>query len=150
MKLLHIQLVTPERQVLAQEARSVTCPTQDGQITVLPGHAPLITTLRSGELIVRTESDEHSIHIAGGFMQITAGGGTIILADAAEHFYEINVARAEVAKQLAEKSMKEQTISEEEYALAAGVLQKSFNRITIARKHAHRRTKQTSDNIFRE
>lgn len=148
MPKLHFQLVTPQRAVLAETALSLTCPTTDGQITILPGHAPLIASLISGELIVKTENEEHNIHVAGGFVQINPNDEIVILADAAEHHFEIDIARAEEAKLEAEKALQEQTLSDEEYAFTAAVLQKSLSRINIARKHAHRRTNITHEGVF--
>ncbi|MDQ3018648.1 MAG: ATP synthase F1 subunit epsilon [bacterium] len=148
MAILKIQLVTPERTVLSEEVSSLTCPTTDGYITILPNHAPLIATLISGELSAKNGSEEHFIHVAGGFVQVQANNEVILLADGAEHFYEIDVARAEEAKKEAEKTLAEQTLFSEEYALAAAVLQKSLSRIKIARKHAHRRTGITHEGVF--
>lgn len=153
MATIQLQLVTPERIVLTEQVASLTCPTTDGQITILPGHVPLISTLASGELVAKSAEggEERNIHVAGGFVQVQNGGKQIIiLADAAEHFYEIDLARAEEAKQWAEKTLQEQTLSNEEYALTASVLQKNLSRITIARKHAHRRTRITSEGVLRE
>lgn len=155
MAKLQIQLVTPERTVLTEEVASLSCPTTDGQITILPGHSPLVATLTSGELVAKTggreNGEDHNIHVAGGFVQVQSGGKEIIiLADAAEHFYEIDVARAEEAKQEAEKILREQNLSDEEYAMAAVWLQRSLSRINIARKHAHRKTRITSEGVFHE
>lgn len=152
MNKIKLQLVTPERTVLTEEVASLVCPTTEGQITILPGHVPLIATLESGELVAKDESGkEHNIHVAGGFVQVQEHGKEIIiLADAAEHFYEIDVERAEEAKLEAEKTLKEQTLSNEEYALASVMLQKSLSRINIARKHAHRRTRITSEGVLKE
>jgi F-type H+-transporting ATPase subunit epsilon len=151
MAKLHLQLVTPERTVLSEEVASLTCPTVEGEITILPGHAPLVATLTNGELVAKNGGESHNIHVSGGFVQIQAGGKEIIiLADAAEHFYEIDVARAEQAKEEAEKTLREQTLSDEEYALAASVLQKSLSRLRIARKHSHRRTSITGEGVLHE
>ena len=151
MNKIKLQLVTPERTVLTEEVASLVCPTTDGQITILPGHVPLIATLESGELITRDESGkEHNIHVAGGFVQVQNNSEIIVLADAAEHFYEIDIKRAEEAKLEAEKTLKEQTLSNEEYALASVMLQKSLSRINVARKHAHRRTRITSEGVLKE
>ncbi|HEX3099821.1 MAG TPA: ATP synthase F1 subunit epsilon [Patescibacteria group bacterium] len=151
MAKLQLQLVTPERTVLTEEVASLVCPTTEGQITILPGHVPLIATLVSGELIAQNGDEPHNIHVAGGFVQVQNGGQEIIiLADAAEHFYEIDITRAEEAKALAEKTLQEQTLSNEEYALASAMLQKSLSRINIARKHAHRRTRITSEGVLKE
>ena len=146
MNKLQLQLVTPERTVLTEEVASLICPTTEGQITILPGHVPIIATLVSGELVAQNGGASHNIHVAGGFVQVqNEGKEIIVLADAAEHFYEIDIARAEEAKDQAEKTLSEQTLSDEEYAIAAVNLQRSLSRINIARKHAHRRTRITSE-----
>ncbi len=152
MAKLHLQLVTPERTVITEEVGSLSCPTAEGQITILPGHAPIIATLISGELIAKGGAEgEHNIHVAGGFVQVQEGGkDIIILADAAEHFYEIDLERAEQAKVDAEKILREQNLSDEEYAMAAVWLQRNLSRINIARKHSHRKTRITSEGVFHE
>ena len=155
MAKLQLQLVTPERTVLTEEVASLICPTTEGQITILPGHVPLIATLVSGELVAKNESGIwHNIHVAGGFIQVQNGANRvseiIILADAAEHFYEIDISRAEEAKAQAEKTLQEQSSSNEEYAIAAINLQRNLSRINIARKHAHRRTRITSEGVLKE
>lgn len=150
MAKLQLHLVTPERTVLTEEVASLSCPTTEGQITVLPGHAPIVATLETGELIAKGGTEEeHNIHVAGGFVQVKNGGQEIIiLADTAEHFYEIDVARAEEAKVEAEKLLREQNLSDEEYAMAAIWLQRNLSRINIARKHSNRRTRITSEGVF--
>lgn len=150
MAKLHLQLVTPERTVLTEELASLICPTTDGQITILPGHAPLISTLVSGELIAKNGGEDHNIHVAGGFVQVNENNQVIILADAAEHFYEIDIARAEEAKAEAEKALAEQTMSDEEYAFTAALIQKNLSRINIARKHANRNTRITSEGVLKK
>lgn len=149
MAKMHLQLVTPERTVLTADVDCLICPTSEGQITILPGHVALISTLTSGELVAKTSDSESNIHVAGGFVQVQNGGKEIVvLADTAEHFYEIDLARAEEAKQDAEKTLLEQNLSDEEYAFAATALQKNLSRIRIARKHAHRKTGITSEGVF--
>lgn len=151
MAKIHLQLVTPERTVLSEEVASLVCPTTEGQITILPGHVALISTLESGELVAKNGGEPYNIHVAGGFVQVQPGGKEIIiLADSAEHFYEIDIARAEEAKALAEKTLKEQKLSDEEYAFTAALIQKNLSRINIARKHAHRRSKITGQGVFHE
>ncbi len=160
MNTIKVQLVTPERSLLTEEVASLVCPTEEGQITILPGHVPFIATLVSGELIAKNEGQEdYNIHVAGGFVQVkhseekVAGKNRseiVILADAAEHFYEIDLDRAEEAKLEAEKILKEQTSSDEEYALAAMSLRRNLSRINIARKHSHRKTRITSEGVFKQ
>jgi F-type H+-transporting ATPase subunit epsilon len=151
MAKMRLQLVTPERTVLSEEVASLVCPTTDGQITILPGHVGLISTLVSGELVAKNGGEDRNIHVAGGFVQVQPGGKeVIILADSAEHFYEIDIARAEEAKTLAEKTLKEQKLSDEEYAFTAALIQKNLSRINIARKHAHRRSQITGQGVFHD
>ncbi len=150
MQKLQLQLVTPERTLLSEEVDSLTCPTTEGLITILPGHAPLVATLTSGELSAKNQQSSHSIHVAGGFVEVRPGNEIVVLADGAEHSYEIDIERAEQAKKEAEQLMKEENLASEEYATAAWMLQKNLNRIKIARKHSHQRTGITHEGVFNE
>ncbi len=155
MAKLHLKLITPERTILDQEVVSLTCQTESGEITILPNHAPLVATLTSGELVAKsvTEkgSEPHFVHVAGGFIEIRPNNEVVILADGAEHYFEIDVARAEEAKKQAEEIMKNQSMANEEYVMAAWILRKSLSRINIARKHSHRRKAGiTSEGVLTE
>lgn len=148
MAKLHFQIVTPERAVNAGEADSITCPTSEGFITILPNHVPLVGNLVSGEMVVRTGGQDDIYHIAGGCVQIKPGNEVVFLADQSEHISEIDLERAEQAKQAAEEALREQAMSDEEYAMTSALLQRNLSRIHIARKHAHRRTRITSEGVF--
>lgn len=151
MAKLRLQLITPERTVVSEEVRSLSCPTTEGQITILPGHAPLVATLESGELIARNGGDDHYIHVAGGFLEIRRDNEIVILADAAEHHFEIDIARAEEAKKQAQEVLDKQHLANEEYATAAWLLRKNLSRLNIARKHSHRRTRGiTGEGVFKQ
>jgi F-type H+-transporting ATPase subunit epsilon len=153
MSTIHFQLVTPEKTVLTEELESLSCPTTMGQITILPGHVPLVATLVPGELVARSIKGEegHFFHVSGGFVQVKEGTVVTVLADAAEHFHEIDISRAEEAKNRAEKLMKESTLSDEEYASVRASLERNLSRINIARKHSHRRTSPiTSQGVMEE
>lgn len=103
---LTLEIVTAERQVLLDtDIDMVVAPTVDGEVGILPHHAPLITVLEIGEMRVKKGSDEQSIVIAGGFMEVLHDKVTI-LADAAEHSDEVDVAAAEQARARAEESLK--------------------------------------------
>ncbi|QQS22485.1 ATP synthase F1 subunit epsilon [bacterium] len=140
MAKLQVQILTPERTLVNEEVSSLSCPTTEGQITILPGHTALVAPLTSGELVAKNGGDDHFIHVAGGFVEVRNDNTVIILADGAEHYFEIDLARAEEAKREAERILKEETLAHEEYALTAWLLHKNLNRIKIARKHSHRRT----------
>ena len=151
MAILHFQLVTPEKTVLTKELVSLSCPTTLGQITILPNHIPLVATLIPGELHAKTiDNDEFYINITGGFVEIRPNNQVIVLADAAEHHFEIDEKRAQEAVLRAKKAMEEKTLSEEEYARVAASLERSLTRLNIKRKHAHRKQPLPSEGIFNE
>lgn len=140
MNIINFQLVTPERTVLTEELVSLTCPTTMGDITILPNHAPLVAQLVPGELKAKTTKDEFFLFVSGGFVEVKAKGQVTVLADAAEHNFEIDEQRALEAKQRAEKQMSEKKSDSEEYAAVAASLQKSLARLNFARKRANRKT----------
>jgi len=150
MNLINFQLVTPERTVLQQELVSLTCPTDMGQITILPNHIPLVANLVPGELHAKTDHDDFYLYVAGGFVEVRAGNEVVILADDAAHHHEIDVSRAEEAKARAEAGMKEQHMSSEEYARVAASLQQSLAKLNVARKHAHRKTPLSGQDSFKQ
>jgi F-type H+-transporting ATPase subunit epsilon len=151
MQKLHFQLVTPERTVLNQELDSLSCPTTLGQITILPGHIPLVATLTAGELIAKNQGKEEFIAVAGGFIEVRPNNQVVALADAAQHHYEIDVQKTEEAVQRAQKAITETKMSSEEYAKVAASLNQSLSRLNIARKHSHRRTAPiTGEGVFKE
>jgi len=135
MAKLKFQIVTPQRTVLHQEVDSLTCPTQMGQITVLPNHIPLIAALQAGELIARVGGISKHIAVSGGFVEVRLGNEIVILADTAERAEEIDPARAEEARRRAEEDMKNATVrSSEEFALLAAALQKNLVRLRVSKK----------------
>lgn len=148
--ILTFQLITPERTVLSKELISLSCPTPQGQITILPHHAPLMSKLIPGELVARDKNGESVIFVAGGFVEVKGDGNVLILADAAEHSTEINIERAEQAKKRAEEALKESHVYDEEYALTTAALERSLGRISIARKHSHRKNPTIDQGTFEE
>ena len=150
MSTLNFQLATPERVVLTKELTSLSCPTTLGEITILPHHAELVETVVPGELHAKADGEDFYLHVAGGFVQVRKGSEVVVLADAAEHHYEIDAKRAEESIVRAKKAMTEQTLSEEEYAKVAASLERSLARLNIQRKHAHRKAPITGEGVFSE
>ena len=151
MDTIKFQLVTPEKTLLSKELLSLTCSTEMGQITILPNHIPLVANLVSGELIVKSSVGEEYIYLAGGFIQVNPKSEVTILADAAEHHFEIDIKRAEDAKERARKAITETKLSSEEYAKVAASLERSMGRIRIVRKRAHKgRVPLTGEGVFTE
>lgn len=106
MSLFRLEIVTPERTVMSQEATMVIAPTIDGQIGVLAGHIPLVTILDIGMLRVQAgEAPEVVLAIGGGFLEMSPDNKLTILAQTAETAAEIDVKRAEQARQRAEERL---------------------------------------------
>jgi len=104
MSTIHLNIITAERIVLSEDVEIVVAPGTMGELGVLPRHAPLLTGLMPGELRYRKNGEEVGMCITGGFMEVLPHRVTI-LADAAERAEEIDVARAEAARQRAEARM---------------------------------------------
>jgi F-type H+-transporting ATPase subunit epsilon len=98
MAKLSVEIVTGERVVFSEtDVDMVVAPGSDGTLGILPQHAPLITTLASGELRIKKGSSEQSLLVFGGFMEVTPTK-VVVLADTAERAEEIDVARADEAR----------------------------------------------------
>ena len=138
MAKLRVEIVTGERVVFTEEGVDmVVAPGADGSLGILPQHAPLITTLASGELRVKKGAEEQSILVFGGFMDVT-GDRVIVLADTAERAEEIDVARAEQARQRAETSVaNRQSTIELEHATDA--LRRANLRLRVGQRRGARR-----------
>jgi F-type H+-transporting ATPase subunit epsilon len=67
---LKVSVVSPERVLFEGEARSVVAPAYDGLVGVLPRHAPMLTLLGEGRLVIRGVEEERALHVAGGFVQV--------------------------------------------------------------------------------
>ncbi len=102
-KTIKLEIATPERVVLTEAIAQITVPTRDGEITILPGHIPLVASLRAGVIHIKKENDEPEIiSTSGGFIEVLMDK-IVILADTAEMAAEIDLARAEEAHRRAEE-----------------------------------------------
>lgn len=127
-------MVTPERILFQDEAIAVTAMTMDGQITVLPGHIPLISVLMPGEIILkRNEKDVAPIVVSGGFIEVTKHEVTI-LADTAEHVHELDLDRATKAIELAQSLLQEKKYDLKEYETMKANLDKNRVRVSAFTK----------------
>ena len=134
MAKLQVELVTAEGRVLSQEADFVLAPGADGDLGVLPKHIPLLTPLRTGEVMVRNEDKEEFLFVAGGFLEVLPDK-VVILADVAERAEDIDEARAEEAKRRAEELLQQ----EPENVQAAAMLEREVLRLRVAEVRRHRR-----------
>jgi F-type H+-transporting ATPase subunit epsilon len=136
---LKLIIVSPERELYSGEVDVLLAPGIDGQLGILPNHIPLITQLAEGELFARDDEEEHCFAIHGGFMHVLPDK-VIVLADAAERAEEIDVERAEAARQRALEMLTK--TPPEERRLTEVALRRSQVRIRAARRR--RRTTPAS------
>jgi F-type H+-transporting ATPase subunit epsilon len=101
---LTLEIVTPDRALLREEVDEVVVPGSEGEFGVLPGHTPLLSTLKIGELWYRQGQERHYLAIAFGFVEVLPDRVTV-LAQVGERAQEIDVQRAERAKQRAEQRL---------------------------------------------
>jgi len=134
---IKFEIVTAERVVYSDDVDVVIAPGIEGQLGILPHHASLMTMLQPGELMVRKGSEEHSIFVSGGFMEVH-GNKVVVLADTAERAEEIDISRAEAAKRRAEEKIA-QPPTEVDLARAQASLLRSMMRLKVAEKGRKRR-----------
>ena len=96
MATMQLEIISAERQVYSDEVDVVVVPGVEGQLGILPHHAPLMTVLQPGEVLVRKDGEETYLAVTGGFMEVI-GNKVTILADACERSDEIDEARAQEA-----------------------------------------------------
>lgn len=136
-KHLQLTILTQEREILTQQVSSVTVPTSEGEVTILPGHIPLFSKLDIGELVYRWKEgsgdrlQEDSLAVSGGFLDVNPAGEVTILADHAIRSTDIDLAQAEEARRQAELAM-ENRQSEQDFRLAEASLKRALNDLKIA------------------
>lgn len=139
MATMRCEVVTAERVVYSDDVNMVIAPGIEGVMGILPHHAPLITALTYGELVIRKEGEEDVLMaIGGGFMEVR-GDRVTILADSAERAEEIDEARAEAARRRAEERLRERAREDIDFARAEAALRRSLVRLRVAEKARQRR-----------
>ncbi|HEV8642937.1 MAG TPA: F0F1 ATP synthase subunit epsilon [Methylomirabilota bacterium] len=128
---LTLEIATPTRLVVSGVVDEVVAPGIEGYFGVLPGHAPFLTTLGVGELTYRKGREEYHLAVAGGFAEVR-NDKVIVLADSAERPEEIDRARAERARERAERRLSGRTEEEVDYARAAAALSRALTRLQVA------------------
>src|SRR5512136_2275282 len=137
MATLHLEIVTQESRLFSGDVDMVVAPGGEGELGILPHHAPLLTTLKEGALRVKQGGGEEYFSIGGGFMEVQPDH-VIVLADVAERADEIDIARAEEARRRAEQLLKDRPAGADvQEALAA--LRRAQIRVAVAQKRGARR-----------
>ncbi len=139
MATLRLEIITAERKVFADDVNAVVAPGIEGELGILPHHAPLMTMLKPGELLIRKDGEETYLVVSGGFLEVRPDK-VIVLADACERAEEIDITRAEEAKHRAEERLKAHPPGLD-IARAQAALLRSLIRLRVAER---RRRKSTS------
>src|SRR5919108_1943297 len=126
-----LEVATPSRLVIAEQVDEVVVPGIEGYFGVLPGHAPLLSTLGIGELTYRTGREEYHLAVAGGFAEVR-NDKVIVLADTAERPAEIDRQRAERARERAERRLGGRSQEEVDYARCAAALARALTRLQVS------------------
>jgi F-type H+-transporting ATPase subunit epsilon len=130
---LRLDIVTIEKLAFSGDVDMVIAPGVEGELGILPQHAPLITALHAGELRIKQGEEEQSFAIGGGYLEIL-GNQVTVLADSAEQAAEIDIARAEAARARAERLLLEGPSDPVNRSMIEGALRRSKVRLKVARK----------------
>ena len=101
---LTLEVITPEKLALREVVDEIVVPGANGELGILPEHAPLISQLKTGVLTYRRGSDKKQLHVSGGFVEVLPDKVSV-LADVAEKPEEIDLARAQRARESAEQTI---------------------------------------------
>jgi F-type H+-transporting ATPase subunit epsilon len=134
---IKLDVVTAEKVVYSDNVDVIVISGEAGVFAVLPHHAPLMTTLKPGELLIKKGREEVSLVIGGGFVEVRPDH-VIVLADVAERTDEIDITRAEEAKKRAQDALSH-VGSTDEAALAEAALRRALARIEVAERRKKRK-----------
>ncbi len=138
MAKLRIEIVTAERAVFADDVDMVVAPGSEGELGILPRHAPLLSSLQPGALRLKKDGEETLMVVSGGFLQVFRDR-VLVLADTAERAEEIEEERAEQARQRAVTALQQASTGSAVQAQAARLaLRRSLARLQVARRRQRR------------
>ena len=127
---IQLEVVTPERRVLADPVDMVTVPGLGGELGILPGHTPLISQLQTGVLTYVADGKSSQLHVSGGFVEVR-DDHVSVLAEVAERPDEIDAARARLSRDQLEKQINAWSGSEDELAIAKTEFERSVVRMQL-------------------
>ena len=140
MATMQLEIITAEQQVFGDEVEMVVAPGIDGQLGILPHHAPLMTVLQPGEILIRKEGEDTYLVVTGGFMEVM-GNRVTILADACEHSDEIDESRAQEAVERAKEQIEHQD-SDVQLERVVASMRRAQVRLNVVRRRRSRGPRQ--------
>ncbi len=133
--MIHLEIVTPERLAYSDDVDAVVLPGSEGELGILPHHAPLVSTLGVGELRIRKGGAEESFAIVGGFLQVRPDK-VVVMAETADMASEIDLEKAQEARREAERALETGYVEGADLSQARAQLQQALLRIRVAeRRH---------------
>jgi len=136
--LLQVKIVTQEEEVLSAEAHQISLPGSEGDITVLPNHQALTSTMKAGEIDVLLANNDHRrIIVSPGFIQV-ANNVVTILVDSAVREEDLDEQKALAAKEAAEEAMKNME-SSSEVAMTLGTIERTLMELRAIRRNPKHR-----------
>lgn len=132
---LHIQVITPEKTLIDEDADEIVVPTTTGELAILPQHVPLVTQVAPGIVVIKMHGREENLGIDGGFIEITEKSVTV-LADFALHAREASASKAEEARKAAEKAMKDPK-SQQDFDMLQDEIRRSVLELRLSQKIKH-------------
>ena len=137
MLTLKCTITTPEKVVLEKEILQVSIPTDNGEITILPNHIPLVGIIKPGTISIKTSEGEEFVAVFGGFFKVDEKGVNL-LADSANQVSELDLDKIETAKRKAEEALLNARNKEDvDYAGLTAVLEKEIARLKTLRRYHH-------------
>ncbi|EAT15598.1 F0F1 ATP synthase subunit epsilon [Desulfuromonas acetoxidans] len=133
--ILKLEMVTPYKRVLSEEVDEIIAPGALGELGILPGHTPLLTTLKVGELTYRKGGAAFHVAVNWGYVEVEEGKVTI-LAETAEPADEIDLARAKAALGRAEDALKKLDPEDKQFRIMEAALERAMIRIQVAARKA--------------
>jgi F-type H+-transporting ATPase subunit epsilon len=130
---IQLDIVTPDRQVARDKVIAISVPGKEGYMGILPGHAPLLSLLKVGELSYTQGNVTHYLAVNWGFVEVL-GDRVIVLAETAERAGEIDVERAKRAKQRAEDRLSKLLNADIEMGRACLALERAMTRLEVAER----------------
>ena len=128
-----LRIVTPDRQVVREDVEEIQAPGREGYLGILPGHAPLLSELKPGEMSYRQGREVRRLALGGGYLEVLPEQVTV-LAETAERPEDIDTARAQAAKDRAEKRLKSPD-PDVDLNRAAVALERALIRLQVASRH---------------
>jgi F-type H+-transporting ATPase subunit epsilon len=136
---LFLEVITQEKHLLSVEADQLTAPSVSGEVTILPNHIPLFTKLNDGVITYKQGAHTFEYAVLGGFMDVAPGNKITILADSAVRADDINLAKAQAAKEKAQEAMQNKQ-SEVEFKQAEASLRKALLELKVAKRRVPKST----------